>query len=67
MVVVVNGVDNLIVDQPEQTFFSNGVAEDVITDLSRFSSLFVIGHRRSRIAAASTCAAQAASLAFGTW
>jgi adenylate cyclase len=29
---------------PEQEFFSDGIAEDIITALSRYSSLFVIAH-----------------------
>jgi adenylate cyclase len=32
---------------PEQEFFSDGIAEDIITDLSKISSLFVIGRNTS--------------------
>ncbi|MEJ2122956.1 MAG: tetratricopeptide repeat protein, partial [Alphaproteobacteria bacterium] len=32
---------------PEQEYFSDGIAEDIITDLSRFGSLFVIARNSS--------------------
>jgi len=32
---------------PEQEFFANGIAEDVITALSRYPSLFVIARNSS--------------------
>ena len=32
---------------PEQEFFSDGIAEDIITDLSKISSLFVVGRNTS--------------------
>lgn len=32
---------------PEQRYFSDGIAEDIITELSRFSTLFVIGRNSS--------------------
>ena len=32
---------------PEQEFFSDGISEDIITDLSKISSLFVIGRNTS--------------------
>ena len=32
---------------PEQEYFSDGITEDLITDLSKFRSLFVVG-RHSR-------------------
>ena len=32
---------------PEQEFFSGGITEDIITELSRFHSLFVIAHNSS--------------------
>ena len=32
---------------PEQDYFSNGICEDVITDLSRISGLFVVGRNSS--------------------
>ncbi len=32
---------------PEQEFFSDGIAEDIITDLSKISGLFVIGRNTS--------------------
>ncbi|MCZ6863615.1 MAG: BTAD domain-containing putative transcriptional regulator [Alphaproteobacteria bacterium] len=32
---------------PEQEYFSDGVTEDIITELSRFRSLFVIAHNSS--------------------
>jgi adenylate cyclase len=32
---------------PEQEYFSDGIAEDIITELSRFSSLFVIARNSS--------------------
>ncbi|HRK36928.1 MAG TPA: adenylate/guanylate cyclase domain-containing protein [Burkholderiaceae bacterium] len=32
---------------PEQTFFSDGISEDIITELSRFKSLFVIARNSS--------------------
>lgn len=38
--------DNMSGD-PEQVFFADGIAEDVITALSRFSSLFVIARNSS--------------------
>ncbi len=38
--------DNLS-DDPQQTFFADGIAEDVMTDLSRLSGLFVIARNSS--------------------
>jgi adenylate cyclase len=38
--------DNMSGD-PEQEFFSDGIAEDIITDLSRYRSLFVIARNSS--------------------
>ncbi|HYC95530.1 MAG TPA: adenylate/guanylate cyclase domain-containing protein [Sphingomicrobium sp.] len=32
---------------PEQEYFSDGIAEDIITDLSKISSLFVVGRNTS--------------------
>ncbi len=32
---------------PEQDYFSDGISEDIITELSRFSNLFVIAHSSS--------------------
>ncbi|MFL6748569.1 MAG: TPR end-of-group domain-containing protein [Sphingomicrobium sp.] len=32
---------------PEQEFFSDGIAEDIITDLSKISNLFVVGRNTS--------------------
>src|SRR5215203_6496792 len=32
---------------PEQEFFSDGIAEDIITDLSKISGLFVVGRNTS--------------------
>lgn len=32
---------------PEQEFFSDGIAEDIITDLSKISALFVVGRNTS--------------------
>jgi adenylate cyclase len=32
---------------PEQEYFSDGIAEDIITDLSKFSNLFVVGRNTS--------------------
>ena len=32
---------------PEQEYFSDGIAEDIITDFSKISSLFVIGRNTS--------------------
>ena len=32
---------------PEQEFFSDGISEDIITDLSKISSLFVVGRNTS--------------------
>ncbi len=34
-------------DDPEQEYFSDGIAEDIITELSRFSELFVIARNSS--------------------
>ena len=34
-------------DDPEQRYFSDGVTEDIITELSRFRSLFVIARNSS--------------------
>ena len=34
-------------NDPEQEYFSDGITEDIITDLSRFRSLFVIAHNSS--------------------
>ena len=34
-------------EDPEQSYFSDGITEDIITALSRFSSLFVIAHSSS--------------------
>lgn len=33
--------------EPDQTYFGNGIAEDIITELSRFSELFVIARNSS--------------------
>ena len=38
--------DNMSGD-PEQEYFSDGITEDIITELSRFSSLFVIARNSS--------------------
>lgn len=38
--------DNMSAD-PEQVFFAEGIAEDIITELSRFSELFVIARNSS--------------------
>lgn len=34
-------------DDPDQEYFSDGISEDIITELSRFSSLFVIARNSS--------------------
>jgi adenylate cyclase len=34
-------------DDPTQEFFSDGIAEDIITDLSKISALFVVGRNTS--------------------
>jgi len=34
-------------DDPEQQYFSDGMAEDLITDLSKISGLFVVAHNSS--------------------
>jgi adenylate cyclase len=39
-------LDNASSDK-EQDYFSNGITEDIITELSRFSELFVIAHNSS--------------------
>ena len=38
--------DNLS-GQPEETYFSDGITEDIITGLARFRSLFVIARNSS--------------------
>ena len=38
--------DNLS-GQPEETYFADGITEDIITELSRFRSLFVIARNSS--------------------
>ena len=32
---------------PEQEYFSDGITEDIITDLARFRGLFVVGRNTS--------------------
>ena len=32
---------------PEQEYFSDGITEDIITDLSKISALFVVGRHTS--------------------
>jgi TolB-like protein len=34
---------------PEQEYFSDGISEDIITDLSKLSELHVIARRRKRL------------------
>ena len=34
-------------DDPEQEYFSDGIADDIITGLSRFRDLFVIARNSS--------------------
>ena len=38
--------DNILRD-PEQNYFSEGITEDIITDLSKVSGLFVIARNSS--------------------
>jgi len=38
---------NNMSDDPEQEFFSEGISEDIITDLSKVSGLFVVGRHTS--------------------
>ncbi len=42
--IVVLPFDNMS-DDPEQEYFADGITEDIITELSRFSSLFVIARK----------------------
>ncbi len=44
--IAVIGFENMSGD-PEQEFFSDGISEDVITDLSKISGLFVIARQSS--------------------
>jgi TolB-like protein/Tfp pilus assembly protein PilF len=44
--IVVLPFDNMS-DDPEQVYFSDGITEDIITELSRFRSLFVIARNSS--------------------
>ena len=44
--IAVLAFENLSND-PEQQYFSDGITEDIITELSRFRSLFVIAHHSS--------------------
>ena len=38
---------NNMSDDPGQEFFSDGITEDIITDLSKVSGLFVVGRNTS--------------------
>ena len=56
-------------DDPEQRYFSDGITEDIITELSRFRTLFVIARNSSSSIAAATSAsrASAANSPSATW